>query len=98
MESEILIYREFDNVFVFPYTFSRMQRKVPRDFIVVKRNSEERADVVDYRYLCSEIAFLYMRNNLSFQNYSTMVEFYNKANKWAKSMELELKKKRSSSK
>lgn len=92
LESEILFYRGFDNVFVFPYTFSRMQRKVPREFIVVKRNSEEKANAVDYRYFCSEIAFLYRRNNLSFQNYSTMAEFYNKANKWAKSMVLELKK------
>lgn len=71
MESEILFYRGFDNVFVFPYTFSRMQRNLPRDFIVVTRNSEEKADVVDYRYLCSEIAFLYMRNNLSFKNKAT---------------------------
>lgn len=42
LESEIFFYKGFDKVFVFPYTYSKMQRKVPKEFIVLKSDTEKK--------------------------------------------------------
>lgn len=92
LESEIFFYKGFDKVFVFPYTYSKMQRKVPKEFIVLKSDTEKKVYSRNYQYLCSEIAYLYKRKELDIQNYSVMMEFYNKAKRLAGSILSELKK------
>lgn len=92
LESEIFFYKGFDKVFVFPYTYSKMQRKVPKEFIVLKSDTEKKIYSANCQLLCGEIAYLYGRKELSVQNYNTMIEFYNKAKRLAGAILSELKK------